>query len=149
MEVNDSDLVPKSSSPFFCKLCDYYTCRKSQYHRHLLTDKHKIKENDSYLVQKSSKLYECECGKIYKYDSGYYRHKNKCAKETNIEVCSSVNVAKETQPANLITTELVMELIKDNKEMKQIMLEQNNTINNLVKNGITNTNNSHNTNFTK
>jgi hypothetical protein len=34
-----------------------------------------------------------------------------------------------------------MELIKDNKEMKQIILEQNNTINNLVKNGITNNSN--------
>jgi hypothetical protein len=33
-----------------------------------------------------------------------------------------------------------MELIKDNKEMKQIILEQNTTINNLVKNGISNTN---------
>jgi len=47
-------------------------------------------------------------------------------------------------PTNIITTELVMELIKDNKEMKQIILEQNNTINSIVKNGITN--NSHNTN---
>ena len=37
-----------------------------------------------------------------------------------------------------------MELIKDNKEMKQIILEQNNTINNLVKNGITNNNTKHN-----
>ena len=149
MEVIDSDLVPKSSSLFLCKLCDYYTSRKSQYHRHLLTDKHKIKENDSNLVPKSSKLYECKCGKIYKYDSGYYRHKKICLKEIPkcIEDCSHVNVAKETQPANLITTELVMELIKDNKEMKQLMLEQNNTINNLVKNGITTTNtNSNNTN---
>ena len=33
----------------------------------------------------------------------------------------------------IITTDIVMELIKDNKEMKQIILEQNNTINNLVK----------------
>ena len=37
-----------------------------------------------------------------------------------------------------------MELIKDNKEMKQIILEQNKTINNLVKNGITkNSNNTY------
>ena len=34
-----------------------------------------------------------------------------------------------------------MELIKDNKEMKQIILEQNNTINNLVKNGTNQANN--------
>jgi len=45
------------------------------------------------------------------------------------------------QPGTQITTELVMELIKDNKEMKQIILEQHNTINNLVKNGITNNSN--------
>jgi hypothetical protein len=148
MEVIDSDLVPKSSSNFLCKFCDYYTCRKSQYHRHLLTDKHKIKENDSKLVQKSSKLYECECGKIYKYDSGYYRHKKICVKEIpkGMEDCFDVNIVNKIQHTNLITTELVMELIKDNKEMKQIMLEQNNTINNLVKNGITNTNISNNTN---
>jgi hypothetical protein len=34
-----------------------------------------------------------------------------------------------------------MELIKDNKEMKQIILEQNNTISNLVKNGVVTNNN--------
>jgi len=34
----------------------------------------------------------------------------------------------------MVTTELVMELINDNKEMKKIILEQNNTINNLVQN---------------
>ena len=152
MEVIDSDLVPKSSSLFLCKLCDYYTSRKSQYHRHLLTDKHKIKENDSNLVPKSSKLYECKCGKIYKYDSGYYRHKKICLKEIPkcIEDCSHVNVAKETQPANLITTELVMELIKDNKEMKQLIMEQSTTLTNIVhdviNNRVVHTNNTNNTN---
>jgi hypothetical protein len=34
-----------------------------------------------------------------------------------------------------------MELIKDNKDMKQIILEQNNTISNLVKNGVNHNNN--------
>ncbi len=47
MIENDSDLVPKSSKLLYCKLCDYKTCRKSQYERHLLTDKHKKHENDS------------------------------------------------------------------------------------------------------
>ncbi len=37
-----------------------------------------------------------------------------------------------------------MELIKDNKELKQIIFEQNSTINNLVKNGTTNTNTNYN-----
>jgi hypothetical protein len=52
-----------------------------------------------------------------------------------------------THGTNVITTELIMELIKDNKEMKQIILEQNNTINNFVKNGtINNSNNTINSN---
>jgi hypothetical protein len=41
-----------------------------------------------------------------------------------------------------------MELIKDNKEMKQIILEQNNTISNLVKNGIVTNNNNNTTTHT-
>lgn len=48
-----------------------------------------------------------------------------------------------------ITSELIMELIQDNKEMKQIIMEQNATIHSLVKNGTTNhhvTYNNHSTN---
>ena len=137
MIVNGSNLVQKSSKKYCCYNCDYTTIRKSQFDRHLSTDKHKKTENDSKmivndsdLVPKRSKVYKCECGKIYKYDSGYYRHKKICK-------------YNEKQPItlNLITPELVMELIKDNKEMKQVILEQNNTINNLVKNGVSNNNN--------
>jgi hypothetical protein len=53
----------------------------------------------------------------------------------------------------MITTELVLELIKDNKELQNIIVQQNNTINNIVdkfsKNEITNninTNSNNNTN---
>ena len=81
---NDSNLVPKSSEKYGCKLCDYKTCRKSQYERHLATDKHKNAENDtkmvgndSDLVPKSSeKLFKCGCGKYYKFDEELGYHKN-------------------------------------------------------------------------
>jgi hypothetical protein len=46
MVVKNSNLVPKSSQNKCCKLCDYSTCRKSQFVRHLTTDKHKKREND-------------------------------------------------------------------------------------------------------
>ena len=150
MVVNDSNLGPKSSIYFHCEICDYSTSKKSQYERHLSTDKHKKTQNDSKmvvngsdLVPKSSKPYKCLCGKLYKYDSGYYRHKKVC------------QFKKETNPLdnqnylNFITPELVMELIKDNKDMKQIILEQNNTISNLVKNGTNNLTNSLNNNNNK
>ena len=154
MNQNETILVPKSSEKFICNLCDYNTSRRSQYLRHLTTDKHKSRMTETIVTQtetKSSKKFQkltCECGMFFNNRTTMWRHKKICVKEIpkGIEDCSDVNIVKEIQHTNLITTELVMELIKDNKEMKQIMLEQNNTINNLVKNGITNTNISNNTN---
>jgi hypothetical protein len=136
MIVNDSKFVAKIANIHYCKLCDYSTCNSYDFNKHLSTDKHKKRENgsdlvvnDSDFVAKVAQTYTCICGKKYKYASGYYRHK---------KVCDKAN--------NGITSELVIALINDNKEMKQIILEQNTTISNLVKNGITNNmNNSHNT----
>ena len=135
MIVNDSVLVPKSSKTFCCVYCDYITSRKSQYERHLSTDKHKKAENDSKmvgndsdLVQKSSK-YECECGKIYKYDSGYYRHK---------KICNHVNIKSADEISD---KELIVMLLKQNSQL----IEKNTE---LTKSGISNTNNSHNNNNT-
>jgi hypothetical protein len=126
MVVNDSNLVPKSSEKFICNKCDYYTCRKSQYVRHLSTDKHKKQANDSKmvvndsdLVPKSSKIYECECGKIYKYDTGYYRHK---------KICQNIN----SKTNDTITDkELMLMLINQNKELMEIVKNgtHNNTVN--------------------
>ena len=49
---------------YSCHLCDYNTCRKSQYERHLLTLKHINSENDTNYtknVPKSSNIFECDC----------------------------------------------------------------------------------------
>ena len=82
MKQNETDLVQKSSEKFHCELCDYNTCRKSQYERHLLTPKHKNNDNndinDDILVQKSSKLFTCDCGKNYKYRQGLHNHRKHC-----------------------------------------------------------------------
>jgi hypothetical protein len=82
----------KIAQKFNCELCDYNTDRKLDYTKHLQTYKHKTNENgsemvvnDSNLSQKVVKKYECECGKVYKYDSGYYRHKKICLKKTIIK----------------------------------------------------------------
>jgi len=148
MKQNETNLVPKSSKKFECVLCEYNTSRKSQYERHLSTLKHKNCENVTNLKQtetKSSKKFQnlsCNCGVLFNNRTTLWRHKKKCTQQMNPENYD-VNKSQD-YPTNIITTELVMELIKDNKEMKQIILEQNNTINSIVKNGITN--NSHNTN---
>ena len=134
MIVEDSKKSPKVASKFYCECCDYNTCKKSDYIKHLSTDKHKNSENDSKMVvkscQKSPKVakYECECGKIYKYDSGYYRHKKNCLGE-NVIIDNDDPTDKE----------LILMLIKQNS---QLILQNSD----LVKNGTHNTINSNNTN---
>ena len=122
---------------FYCNLCDYGCCNKSCWNQHISTSKHEKATNG---LHPATKKYACEkCHTNFKHHSSYYRHKKKCEK-------SDIKPEILNQPNNIITTELVMELIKDNKEMKQIILEQNNTINSLVKNGTNNNTNSLNNN---
>ena len=62
-----NNLVQESSNKFCCKKCNYFTSRKSQYERHLLTDKHKKIINDNNLEQKVPNEFICDCGKKYNY----------------------------------------------------------------------------------
>ena len=139
MIVNDSEKSLKVAQLFFCDYCHYNTSKKCDYVKHLATDKHKNNENGSKMVvndsEKSQKVanYECECGKIYKYDSGYYRHKKKCL---------GVNKPLIDDDEDPSDKELIMMLIKQNTQLIQQNAE-------LVKTGNNNTtilNNSHNTN---
>jgi hypothetical protein len=136
----DNAEMPKNAEKFACELCHFKCSKYSNYLSHLNTKKHIQSGNDNKMViNDNAKMpknaeYICKCGNIYKYISGLSRHKKSCS-----FINERQNQLSEPN-LNFITPELVMELIKDNKEMKQIILEQNNTINNLVKNGVTNVN---------
>ena len=131
MKQNETHLVPESSDTFVCECCDYTTSRKSQYDRHLSTDKHKKRENETNetdLKQESLKKFVCFCNKSFNSRTSLWRHKNKCIEEK-----------KDEDPSD---KELIMMLIKQNTQLIQQNAE-------LVKNGTNNTtisNNSHNTN---
>ena len=80
--------------------------------------------NDSNLSQKVAG-YKCQCGKVYKYDSGYYIHKKKCI-ETKVETKEENNVSDK---------DLIMVLLKQNSQLLE-----------LTKNGTTNNSNNTNSN---
>jgi hypothetical protein len=152
MVVNDSKKSPKVAEFFCCNLCNYTSSKTSDYSKHLLTRKHKKNENDSKMVvksrQKSPKVgnnYNCECGKIYKYDSGYYRHKKIC----NYDKLNINDENKIIEPNN-ISSDLILNIIKQNQEFKDLIIEQNKTIIEISKNNQTNNiinNNSNNKTF--
>ena len=126
------------SNLFLCTTCDYNTSRKLNYDRHMLTRKHKkrllaanIEQNEQ---NEQSKGFECICGNVYKYNRGLSNHKKSCNLHKTDKIISN----------NEITPELVIKIIEQNKELTNIILQQNTTINKLCDN----TNNNTNTNIT-
>ena len=117
-----SQEVPKSSVQLFCDKCQYVTCRKSQFDRHVLTAKHKILTNNYSLeVTSSRQEYICECNKSYKHRQSLFTHKKKC----------NFHELPITDNSNnqLILKELLREVVKQHKEH---MTEFTNTIKELI-----------------
>ena len=119
---------PKISKTFYCKSCDYICSKQSEFNKHMVTAKHKMIVNGSKKISKISKTnnneYECVCGKTYKYDSGYYRHKKVC-RSTNIQVDSNTHVKEHVDDSANNTMTTMMELIRQNQEFKELIVEQN------------------------
>jgi hypothetical protein len=131
MEIND--FYPKKTHEFVCEKCHFITSNKKDYSRHIVTKKHIINHSQCISIEKTQKNpYKCICGKIYKDNSGLWRHKKVCEFD---EQNQKNNIIEKSDNNN---DKLIEYLMKENKEIKEMILE-------IVKNGITNTNNSHNT----
>jgi hypothetical protein len=115
---------PKISYKFSCEFCCYYSNKQSEFNKHLMTVKHnrlvnasKMLEDASKNISNTYKQFICDCGKSYSHDSSYYRHKKNCTGNHNKK---ESNVKEEANDKN---NELIEYLMKENKEMKELILE--------------------------
>ena len=125
----------KTKKKYSCKKCDYFTCKKTDYKRHLETKKHQMITNSYKLV--TPKKHACCCGRSYIYRQGLYTHKKKCLKigekfEENSEKKKENELAN---PENI--TKLLKTILQENRELKKEMK-------NLKITNITNNNNNNN-----
>ena len=135
--------VPKSSEKYVCKFCDFNTSRKSQYIRHLETDKHKMIVDGSEKVPKS--IWMCECGKRYKFDSGYYRHKKICTYiEESDDEDENIKIKKDKDDVDYKA--MFMMMIKDNKELRDTLITENKELRNQISELIPRVGNNNNSN---
>jgi hypothetical protein len=110
-----TDITPITPNNFTCNNCSI-TCNKlSDWKRHIQTKKHisnKTGDISNNLATTATPL-ACECGKIYTDRTGLWRHKKKC----------------DDKPTNhkneLIEANLIVQLIKQNQEFKDMLMEQN------------------------
>jgi len=147
MEILGNKIQQNSAMKYYCNNCHYGTSRKCNYKTHLNSTRHS--ENSSKetfgneIQQKFSKIQLiCEdCNKEFKTSSGLWKHKQKCNSENNENT-----IKGDSNNSIEITPELIFTLIKQNNEFQQTIIEQNKTIVELSKNGITNTINNNNIN---
>jgi hypothetical protein len=101
----------KNTKKFTCIYCNYNTCNKKDYNKHILTIKHlnNINKNIENRIT-------CDCGKIFYSTAGIWKHKQKC----------NVIIENNNANTNNLIQELVKEtreLIKENQELKQMVID--------------------------
>ena len=126
----------KNPKILYCENCNFKSINKKDYNRHLNTAKHKILSNTIEKPQKTPKplSYICDCGKEYKHNSSLWNHKKKCNYVDS-------ELIDDTPPNTMIDSSLVIELLKENKELRELMVEQNKHIIDIAKNSGNTTNN--------
>ena len=109
--------MPKKACKYYCEVCDFVSSKKSNYDTHLTTAKHinRINRTDN-----KPDIFECSCGKVYKARNSLWYHKQKCTSE-NITEPDQTQVVQVPPP---VDSSLVIELLKQNQEFKEMMVEQ-------------------------
>jgi len=149
----NTTIKPREIPKFLCECCQFKTRNKKDYEKHIMTPKHtkktQILQNTTvnttknpHLPQMSNNNYTCICGKSYKHHSSLWYHKKKCdSKPENI----TMTVEEDTPENNQYSGDLILELLKQNQEFKELIIEQNKQMLEMSKDrSITNNNNCNN-----
>jgi hypothetical protein len=151
-----TNFTEKNRTYYSCELCDFISCDKKDYGRHILTAKHVsrvvIQQNTTVLQPFLRKKphrgsFTCECGKTYAYRASLYNHKKKC---TNDAANDDANSESDTPNNEMVLhdnitddpktyKELVIKLLEEhakkdalNEKLTGIIEEQNKQISNLI-----------------
>jgi len=136
----------KNPQFFYCDNCDYNTYSKKDYLKHLSTRKHSLsadgsigsKNGSTWKPKKSSDLlgkdFSCfSCNKKYMSRGSLWKHAQKCIKTEQPSVTIIEDNLKLIDESSATATpefnkDMVWELIKQNKELQNVLIEQNTSI---------------------
>jgi hypothetical protein len=153
-ELKENFSIQEISPKYHCPQCNYTTNKHSNFITHESTKKHTARLNNQ---QQNNN--QCDiCNKIYSKSSNLWKHKKICkVLENKNELTNQFREHDNRRPE--ITVELVLDLIKQNKELQTFLMtqhtasmEQNNKLIDIVKSNvggnqsITNTNSNNTTN---
>ncbi len=148
MDVFGDKITSKSAAKFECSICDFKCCKIGDYKRHILTSKHKklTLANSLGDAENINNLFTCtNCNKNYYSRNGLWKHKRKCDSYNTHDNDENIIISNEPTDKELIMMLIKQnaDLVKETTEFKNMMMEQQNIVLEIAKNGTTN--NSHNT----
>ena len=142
---NNTDI----SNLYVCECCDYKTDNKYHYKTHETSKKHKKRIQE---IKCNMQPNQCSlCNRILSSSKNLWRHKQTCkgpmpeySSVDGIDVSEEDPEEREPTPAmqtkTMINEELVLELLKNNKEIQQVMIQQQKDVQSfmmeIMKNGV-------------
>jgi hypothetical protein len=107
------EILTQNTPPFTCEKCEYHTDKKSNYYKHIKTEKHKLTNAKYPINNEPISTYICSvCEKKYLSRTGLWKHKKTCKPK------------EENKPNSLSDKELIVLLINEHKEMQNFLIEQ-------------------------
>ena len=111
----------KNAKKIVCQLCAFVCSKQSNYDAHILTRKH-LQSTGATPKNATSHTFSCECGKKYSDRTGLWRHKKKCI----IKPVVIHEPVSENEIQNVFTnSDMIMEILKQNQDFKNMIIEQN------------------------
>ena len=137
MSTDFTPASPITPSKFVCEACTMSCNKKSDWNRHLQTNKHLSNQKCGFsnTLATPASPFICECGKKYNDRSGLWRHTQKCNYESSHDKITPLD--PDTEPEESKNNDLITYLMNENKELKHLIMEvcknsnsgNNNTIN--------------------
>ncbi len=104
-----------------CEMCDFKCTRQSEWSIHIHRPKHINRLNGNPFETKKSQdsTFICECGKKYISKSGLWKHQKLCSIKINNNIENDV-ISSDNLPIN----NLILEILKQNQDFKEMILEK-------------------------
>jgi len=117
--------ISKGIKTFECDICIFKCSNKFNYDKHILTAKHKNRTLQTKKMPENATAYDCFCGKLYKSRSSLWYHKKKCVQTNSLTIIEE----KEREPTD---NSIILGLISQNKELMEMLQEQNKILQDIV-----------------
>jgi hypothetical protein len=116
-------ILPQKNPKFFCEKCQFGTGNKKDYSRHVTTAKHLSETNETTKNPKKPQIgtvVKCiDCSLNFNSRTSLWRHRKNCHCEVDYE---------DDDTKTQLLNNIFQRHMKDNKELKELLIEQNNKL---------------------